>query len=352
MTSMGDHGARRARAFTYHPFEVALCGPPDATAALAGRLLQHWRGRLDVGFVPHDAPRSARSGTLPPSRFERACAFVDADFVLAGEAGSSDLPTLLVLDAEGQAPQEHAEGRIPNVIGVVGPAGRPATPGEVLPSFSHDDVAGLAAFVEAHVRARAAAPLYGLVLAGGESRRMGAPKWALDYAGEPHAQRTARLLGAVCERVFVSVRPGQEDRRVPGVPAIADAFPPWGPVAGLLSAMEAYPDAAWLVAACDLPFLGEPALQTLVAGRDPLKIATAFRSARDGRPEPLCAVWEPRARLRLLQAAGMGLTCPRRVLEGSAPILLPPPSAGALENANTPAEYHAARAALHRSAHP
>lgn len=364
---------RRPR-FTYHPFEVALCGySGSGKTTLACRLLERWRDRYRVGYVKHDAHRFqmdtpgkdthratgagaaavmindprhfARISTLPYSPFERGSAFVDADFVIAEGFKRSSLPKLLLLDADGRAEREHREGAFPNVLAVVGPGAPP--PGLAVPFLHRDDVDAIAAFVEGHVRRQSEAPLYGLVLAGGESRRMGRPKWALDYHGEPQAHRTARLLGDVCEQTFLSVRLGQDLDGLPDLPALPDRFPAWGPAAGILTAMEAHPGAAWLVAACDLPFLDGETLAALAAGRDRLRIATAYRSAHDGLPEPLCAVWEPRARQRLLEAASIGMACPRRVLRESRPRLLDLANASALDNANTPAEAAAARAALH-----
>ena len=352
------HG-RRPR-FTYHPFEVALCGySGSGKTTLACRLLERWRDRYRVGYVKHDAHRFqmdtpgkdthrateagaaavmindprhfAQISTLPYSPFERAAAFVDADVVLAEGFKRSDLPKLLLLDADGRAEREHREGVFSNVLAVVGPGAPP--PDLAVPFLHRDDVDAIAAFVEADVRRRAEAPLYGLVLVGGESRRMGRPKWAIEYHGEPQAHRTARLLGDVCERTFLSVRLGQDVGAFPALPALPDRFPPWGPAAGILTAMEAHPEAAWLV-----------------AGRDRLRIATAYRSAHDGLPEPLCAVWEPRARQRLLEAASIGMACPRRVLRESRPRLLDLADPRALDNANTPAEAAAARAALHPDA--
>jgi molybdopterin-guanine dinucleotide biosynthesis protein MobB len=367
---------RRSR-FTYHPFEVALCGYSGAgKTTLACRLLERWRDHYRVGYVKHDAHRFqmdtpgkdthrateagaagvlindpahfARISTLPYSAVERASAFVDADFVLAEGFKRSDLPKLLLLDVDGRAEREHREGSFSNVLAAVGPGNAP--PDLDVPFLHRDDVDGVAALVEPHVRQRAEAPLYGLVLAGGESRRMGRPKWALDYHGEPQAHRTARLLSDVCERTFLSVRLGQDVDGLPDLPALPDRFPAWGPAAGILTAMEAHPEAAWLVVACDLPFLDADTLAALVAGRDRLRIATAYRSAHDGLPEPLCAVWEPRARQRLLEAASLGMACPRRVLRESRPRHLDLADPRALDNANTPAEAEAARAALHPDA--
>ncbi|MCB0529955.1 MAG: NTP transferase domain-containing protein, partial [Saprospiraceae bacterium] len=43
--------------------------------------------------------------------------------------------------------------------------------------------------------------LYGLVLAGGESRRMGTPKSLISYHGMPQYRHAATLLGAYCSKI-------------------------------------------------------------------------------------------------------------------------------------------------------
>ncbi len=179
----------------------------------------------------------------------------------------------------------------------------------------------------------------GLALAGGRSARMGRDKAAMVYRGKAQVDALRELLGAVCGRVFLSCRPDQTGLSGELLP---DRYDNIGPLAGILTALDARPDAAWLVCAIDLPFLDRATLDALVAGRDPARMATAFRGRVDGKPEPLCAIYEPAIRARLHEAVRAGLTCPRKILMRSDIRLLDLPHPLALENANHPDE--AARA--------
>ena len=132
------------------------------------------------------------------------------------------------------------------------------------------------------------------------------------------------------------MRPDQRDDATrAGFPQIVDRQPGIGPIAGISAALLEHPKAAWLVLACDLPFLTERTLQHLIAHRDPHKIATAYRSAHDGLPEPLCAIWEPAAREPVLAYIASGKQCPRKFLINSDTALLDLPEQQALDNVNT-----------------
>ena len=183
-----------------------------------------------------------------------------------------------------------------------------------------------------------AAPLYGLLLSGGASQRMQRDKAQLTYAGEPQLLRAWRVLSAVTETAFVSVRETQRDDPLrAGLPQQVDTYDAVGPVAGILSAQDAHPEAAWLVIACDLPRLDDATLRTLDVRRDPTKEATAFTSRFDGLPEPLCAIWEPSSHALLKQRYGDGSYCPRKALLQSRTVVLAAPGE-ALDNVNTPEE--------------
>ncbi len=186
-------------------------------------------------------------------------------------------------------------------------------------------------------------PLLGLVLAGGRSTRMQRDKAALRYHGHSQLDWAAQRLAAHVQQVFVSVRPDQRnDPTRQAWPQIVDQHADIGPIAGIAAAQAERPDAAWLVLACDLPFLDESTLAQLCAGRDPRQFATAFSSSSDGMPEPLCAIYEPRSREAIQQSIAAGRQCPRKFLINAPTKLLQLGDAHALDNVNSSAEYVAA----------
>ena len=190
-------------------------------------------------------------------------------------------------------------------------------------------------------------PVFGLVLAGGASSRMQRDKAALSYHGKPQLQWTYELLLRHCAAVFVSVRPDQRlDPTRAALPQIVDREAGIGPIAGINAALAEHPKVAWLVVACDLPFVDDATLTALLAQRDPQRIATAYRSSYDRLPEPLCAIWEPAAREPLAAYAAGGLRCPRKFLTQSDTQLLDLLDAAALDNINTTAELSAAQSRL------
>lgn len=192
------------------------------------------------------------------------------------------------------------------------------------------------------------APLYGLVLAGGRSTRMRRDKATLSYQGRNQLDRAMELLDSCVEQAYVSVRPDQRSDPARACYAqVVDAHEGLGPIAGIAAAQMLQPEAAWLVLACDLPYLAADTLSHLLSHRDPLRIATAYRSSHDALPEPLCAIYEPRSAELIRNYLKTGKTCPRKFLIQSDARLLDQPTPRALDNINTPAEYAAASGTLH-----
>jgi molybdopterin-guanine dinucleotide biosynthesis protein A len=184
------------------------------------------------------------------------------------------------------------------------------------------------------------AKLYGLVLSGGKSTRMGTDKGLIEYHGIPQREYLYNLLSQVCENTFISLREEQEDELPTAMKTIVDLNEFKGPYNGLLSAHKKYPDVAWLVLACDLPLMDLDALKELISQRDTAKEATAFALKENPLPEPLCAIWEPHALQQSITylESGNG-TCPRKYLINHDTKLVFPKYENVLLNANSEEDY-------------
>lgn len=182
--------------------------------------------------------------------------------------------------------------------------------------------------------------IYGLVLAGGQSTRMGKDKGLIPYHGMPQREYLYHLLSRVCDKTYVSIRPEQQNDLPDDIETVVDENRYKGPYNGLLSAHRKYSKVAWLVLACDLPLIDLQSLQELIAARDPNMMATSFAQKEDPLPEPLCAVWEPRAfETSIAYLEGGKGTCPRKFLINNEVKLVFPRDPKVLLNANSEEEY-------------
>jgi molybdopterin-guanine dinucleotide biosynthesis protein A len=104
----------------------------------------------------------------------------------------------------------------------------------------------------------------GIVLCGGQSKRMGRAKAWLPFAGEIMLPRVVRLLAQVVRPVVVVAGPDQDVPPLPpDVAVIRDKQRGRGPLQGLaagLTALRGRVEAAYL-SSCDVPFL-QPAFVT------------------------------------------------------------------------------------------
>src|SRR5215475_5887673 len=98
--------------------------------------------------------------------------------------------------------------------------------------------------------------LGGVVLCGGQSRRMGRPKAWLPFGGELMLPRVVRLLGEAVAPLVVVAAPGQDVPPLPtDVEIVRDPERGRGPLLGLaagLAALRGRADVAYL-SSCDAP---------------------------------------------------------------------------------------------------
>jgi molybdopterin-guanine dinucleotide biosynthesis protein A len=188
--------------------------------------------------------------------------------------------------------------------------------GKEVPVLAATDIPGIIAFLQKAME-KAQPKVLGLVLAGGKSVRMGEDKGQINYHGKPQREFAADLLRPLCEQVFISCRVDQMEEIDSEYDLLPDTFTGLGPFGAIMSAFREYPDHAWLVIACDLPLLNAQTLGFLLKNRNPSKTASAFNNPVSQFPEPLIAIWEPKAYPALFNFLAQGYSCPRKVLINS-----------------------------------
>lgn len=133
-----------------------------------------------------------------------------------------------------------------------------------------------------------------LILAGGESIRMGRNKAFLEYHGKPQVLHLAGLFKKMGIESYISFRdesPGI-DLTNQNILFDSEEWKSHGPFSGLLGAFEAFPDSNWLLIACDYPLLEENTIQSFLNFiKDNLEETAAFSAADHQFYEPLLAYY-------------------------------------------------------------
>lgn len=127
----------------------------------------------------------------------------------------------------------------------------------------------------------------GVVLAGGQSRRMGRDKALLQVNGETLLARTVRLVATATHGVLVVGRTAGE-MPTPDVRAVRDDEPGRGPLGGIATALRTIRTERAFVVGCDMPLL-QPVLIRFLVALDHDWDAVVPRTLYG--PEPLHAVY-------------------------------------------------------------
>ncbi len=357
--------------YYFHPFEIAVCGYSDSgKTTLITRLIDELSSRFDIGYIKYlvkhfdidhkgkdtykvwksgasivsisDRTHSAaiRKGSFPQAQLRASLS--ECDFIFVEGFKGSKMPKIVLLDERKEILDLLERKEIDNVLCLVGKNSIKDKGFSHIPFFNRDHISAISGFLTKFLEEKAyEIPLYGLVLAGGSSKRMGRDKATLSYSGKPHAQVVFELLSELCEGAYISLRKDQKHISdiFKELPLIYDTFIGLGPLSGILSAMYNYPHRAWLVVACDLPFVTAKTLKILVENRNPFKMATCFWSQGGDFPEPLCAVYEPKIITKFFEGLSMGETSVANILKNCSIAGLSQPEEVNLKNVNTESEY-------------
>lgn len=186
----------------------------------------------------------------------------------------------------------------------------------------------------------------GIVLCGGQSRRMGTPKAWLQFGSEVLLQRTVRIVSAVVRPVVVAARLGRSLPPLPeGVQTVNDTIDDGGPLAGVdagFTALGGLCDAVF-VTSCDHPLLKPAVIQRVI---DWLGESPAVVLSHDDRLYPLTAVYRLTTHRELsemltsgqFRAHDFARACDPRIVPSSE-LLDIDPNLDSLRNVNDPGSY-------------
>ncbi len=205
-----------------------------------------------------------------------------------------------------------------------------------------------------------------IVLAGGESRRMGRPKALLPVPGHE-----VPLLAYVVDRVrkgtpldrivLVANEPAVAQALPPAadVTVVQDAIPGQGPLRGLATGLLHVPDWAFVLG-CDMPFVNPAVLRYLLACREvPGSVPQAIIPVIQAKAQTLHALYHVSCRPAVVDALRLG---ERRMTAMWPAIRLHTvseaeldhldPHGASFSNLNTPADWEAARIRLLQAGEP
>lgn len=180
-----------------------------------------------------------------------------------------------------------------------------------------------------------------LLLAGGESRRMGRDKSRLFWREKTFTAIVAEAFSNFDEKLF-STGGGSPAPPGPQWKIIPDVYPHCGPLGGLHAGLTVCRSPYLMAAACDLPLL-EGGLPRYLAGFTGEDVDAVVPVTPDGQPHPLCALYRKALAAQLEAQIQTGNFRMQDAVKACRTRYVPVTDAFArmLTNINTPEDYHA-----------
>jgi molybdopterin-guanine dinucleotide biosynthesis protein A len=279
---------------------------------------------------------------------DRHLALSQADLVIVNGNHFEAVHQIIFCDPDKEASLKKRASQLTHVLAIVTTNRCQTVPDYVkeivsnwneIPVFNEQNIEQLRTLILQELMS--AAPIKALIMAGGKSVRMGKDKTHIDYHGKPQFAHVYSLCKEMGIEPHVSCRAEQASYfEENGFRTVADRLIDMGPLGGIASAFIQSPNHAWLVIAADIPFIDQEVLVELIKHRSSIHTATAFQSPFDQFPEPLIAIWEPKAFPMIMSFIALGFSCPRKVLIQTGANVIHASQPEKLENVNTPDELH------------
>ncbi|MFN8671253.1 MAG: bifunctional molybdenum cofactor guanylyltransferase MobA/molybdopterin-guanine dinucleotide biosynthesis adaptor protein MobB [Candidatus Sericytochromatia bacterium] len=355
-------GLKLKQDYLFNPYEIFFCGFSNSgKTTLIEKLVKKLAPNYSIGYAKHDAhffemDKEGKDSNLiykagvkqiiinDKDHFALISKnndelvfnqknFIPYDFVFVEGYKYNNYPKIVLIDKEKKILDDYKEGKITNVLAFVGEKEFNSN----IHFFNRNDIDNISSFIINYFESLKP-ELYGLILVGGKSSRMKKDKATLKYHGKTQLEYNYELLTKYCDKVFISSRK-EQDFQIE-VPYIYDSFLEIGPMGGILSALKTNPKTAFLVIACDMPYVNEKTIEKLISNRDFFKYATSYINNENNFPEPLCAIYEPKIKSRLLDFLSFDITCPRKVLINSSIKGIFPENNLEMSNINTIEEFN------------
>ncbi len=129
----------------------------------------------------------------------------------------------------------------------------------------------------------------GIILGGGEGRRMGMRKPGVLLNGKPLIGHAYDILSQMTDTLLLSNGNGQPEWE--GTLPVGDIFPGCGPAGGIYSALSQSRSDLNVLLSCDMPFVTVELLQVLLDEAVRSDAAVTLPVDEKGFPQPLCAIY-------------------------------------------------------------
>jgi molybdenum cofactor guanylyltransferase len=127
----------------------------------------------------------------------------------------------------------------------------------------------------------------GIILAGGQSRRMGIEKGLVQFGDQPLIQRAISVLKENCSEILISANSSSYNHLE--LKVIPDLIPDSGPMGGIYSCLMTSGNRKNLVLSCDMPFIKPGIFRVLAHHIGDALICVPWHEGEHF--EPLCGIY-------------------------------------------------------------